>query len=190
MPVGPVGRETLLELMPKVIYLVAKEEQAATIFRRIAGLIEQVALRTPYMQLLRDNNLVLERFIKLLKDNHYASELITSHPILLDELFIPQYFEAPPSAQEFFAMLQERLLRIPQDDLETVMEELRLFKKVMVFRIALSDKAGKLPLMKISDALTWLAEAIVKELMILAWDQNSKSMESQKVQVLMILVLL
>ena len=174
MPVGPVGRETLLELMPKVIYLVAKEEQAATIFRRIAGLIEQVALRTPYMQLLRDNNLVLERFIKLLKENHYASELITSHPILLDELFIPQYFDAPPSAQEFFAMLQERLLRIPQDDLETVMEELRLFKKVMVFRIALSDKAGKLPLMKISDALTWLAEAIVKELMILAWDQNSK----------------
>lgn len=71
-------------------------------------------------------------------------------------------------------MLQERLLRIPQDDLETVMEELRLFKKVMVFRIALSDKAGKLPLMKISDALTWLAEAIVKELMILAWDQNAK----------------
>lgn len=174
MPVGPVGRETLLELMPKVIYLVAKEEQAATIFRRIAGLIEQVALRTPYMQLLRDNNLVLERFIKLLKDNHYASELITSHPILLDELFIPQYFDAPPSAQEFFAMLQERLMRIPQDDLETVMEELRLFKKVMVFRIALSDKAGKLPLMKISDALTWLAEAIVKELMILAWDQNAK----------------
>lgn len=174
MPVGPVGRETLLELMPKVIYLVAKEEKASTIFRRIAGLIEQVALRTPYMQLLRDNNSVLERFIKLLKENHYASELITSHPILLDELFIPQYFDAPPSAQEFFAMLQERLLRIPQDDLETVMEELRLFKKIMVFRIALSDKAGKLPLMQISDALTWLAEAIVKELMILAWDQNAR----------------
>lgn len=60
----------------------------------------------------------------------------------------------------------------------------------MAFRIALSDKAGKLPLMKISDALTWLAEAIVKELMILAWDQNAKSMVSLKVQVLMILVLL
>ncbi|MGN0894295.1 MAG: bifunctional [glutamate--ammonia ligase]-adenylyl-L-tyrosine phosphorylase/[glutamate--ammonia-ligase] adenylyltransferase [Succinivibrio sp.] len=171
MPVGPVGRETLLELMPKVILLISKEEQSATLFKRIAGLIEQVALRTPYMQLLRDNNLVLERFIILLKENHYASELITSHPILLDELFIPQYFEAPPSADEFFAMLQERLLRIPQDDLEAVMEELRLFKKIMVFRVALSDKAGKLPLMKISDALTWLAEAIVRQLVILSWEQ-------------------
>lgn len=174
MPVGPIGRETLLELMPKVIFLIGKEEQASTLFKRVASLIEQVALRTPYMQLLRDNNFVLERFIKLLKDNHFASELITSHPILLDELFIPQYFDAPPTADEFFAMLQERLLRVDKNDLETIMEELRLFKKIMIFRIALSDKAGKLPLMKISDALTWLAEAVVRELLILSWDQNAQ----------------
>lgn len=172
MPVGPVGRETLLELMPKVIMVIAREENCSSLFTRVAGLIEKVALRTPYMQLLRDNNDVLERFITLLKENHFASELITSHPILLDELFIPQYFDMPPTAQEFFAMLQERLLRIERDDLEAIMEELRLFKKIMVFRVALSDKAGKLPLMKISDALTWLAEAIVKELIILAWDQT------------------
>ena len=173
-PVGPVGRETLLELMPKVIFLIVKEQKAATLFKRVGSLIERVALRTPYMQLLRDNNEVLERFINLLKDNHFASELITSHPILLDELFIPQYFDAPPSEDEFFMMLQERLLRIETDDLEAIMEELRLFKKIMIFRIALSDKAGRLPLMKISDALTFLAQAIVHELLILAWEQNAK----------------
>ena len=71
-------------------------------------------------------------------------------------------------------MLQERLLRVDKNDLETIMEELRLFKKIMIFRIALSDKAGKLPLMKISDALTWLAEAVVRELLILSWDQNAQ----------------
>ncbi|SKA67263.1 glutamate-ammonia-ligase adenylyltransferase [Succinivibrio dextrinosolvens DSM 3072] len=172
MPVGPVGRETLLELMPKVIYLIAKEQQSAALFKRMSGLIEKIALRTPYIQLLRDKNEVLERFIELLKDNHFASELITSHPILLDELFIPQYFTKPPSPDEFLSMLQEQLLRIDRDDLEAVMEELRLFKKIMVFRIALSDKAGKLPLMKISDALTWLAEALIKELIVIAWDLN------------------
>ncbi len=172
MPVGPVGRETLLELMPKVIYLITKEQQSAALFKRMSGLIEKIALRTPYIQLLRDKNEVLERFIELLKDNHFASELITSHPILLDELFIPQYFTKPPSPDEFLSMLQEQLLRIDRDDLEAVMEELRLFKKIMVFRIALSDKAGKLPLMKISDALTWLAEALIKELIVIAWELN------------------
>ncbi len=172
MPVGPVGRETLLELMPKVIYLIAKENQSAALFKRMSGLIEKIALRTPYIQLLRDKNEVLERFIALLKDNHFASELITTHPILLDELFIPQYFDHPPSPDEFLSMLQEQLLRIDREDLEAVMEELRLFKKIMVFRIALSDKAGKLPLMKISDALTWLAEALIKELIVIAWELN------------------
>ena len=168
MPVGPVGRETLLALMPKVIYLIARAPQSAALFKRMSGLIEKIALRTPYIQLLRDKNEVLERFIELLKENHFASELITSHPILLDELFIPQYFNKPPSPDEFLSMLQEQLLRIDRDDLEAVMEELRLFKKMMVFRIALSDKAGKLPLMKISDALTWLAEAFIKELIVIA----------------------
>ncbi len=172
MPVGPVGRETLLELMPKVIALVARYENADVLFARVSGLIERVALRTPYLQLLRDQNEVLERFIRLLIDNQFASELITAHPILLDELFIPQYFEKPPKTDEFFAMLQERLMRIDVNDLEALMEELRLFKKIMIFRIALSDKAGKLPLMKISDCLTFLAEAIIKELILLAWDQT------------------
>ncbi len=174
MPVGPVGRETLLELMPKVIALVARYENADVLFSRVSGLIERVALRTPYLQLLRDQNEVMERFIQLLIDNQFASELITAHPILLDELFIPQYFEKPPKTDEFFAMLQERLMRIDLNDLETVMEELRLFKKIMIFRIALSDKAGKLPLMKISDCLTFLAEAIIRELILLAWDQTEQ----------------
>ncbi len=174
MPVGPLGRETLFSLMPKVIYTIAKKENAPTLFSRLSGLIERIALRTPYLQLLDDKREVLERFIELSRDNHFACELITEHPILLDELFIPQYFTTPPSTDEFFAMLQERLLRIDEEDLELVMDELRLFKKIMVFRIALSDKAGKLPLMKISDALTWLAEAIIKELIILAWKQMAQ----------------
>ncbi len=174
MPVGPLGRETLLSLMPKVIYTIAQKENAPTLFSRLSGLIERIALRTPYLQLLDDKREVLERFIELSRDNHFACELITEHPILLDELFIPQYFTTPPSTDEFFAMLQERLLRIDEEDLELVMDELRLFKKIMVFRIALSDKAGKLPLMKISDALTWLAEAIIKELIILAWKQMAQ----------------
>ena len=58
------------------------------------------------------------------------------------------------------------------DHLEEQMEELRLFKKLMVLRIAMSDNAETLPLMKISDSLTWLAEAIIRELIILAWKQT------------------
>lgn len=171
-PVGPVGRETLVRLMPKIILAVSAESEAPNLFKKVAGLVEQVATRTPYMQLLADNNSVLQRFIGLIRGNVFASELITAHPILLDELLMPQFYHTPPSCEENLLKLQERMLRVENDDLEEQMEELRLFKKIMIFRIAMSDKAQTLPVMKISDALTWLAEAIVKELLVLAWHQT------------------
>ncbi len=169
MPVGPVGRATLQKLMPRLIGAVCDRENCSKIYAKLAKLISTIALRTPYLQLLRDNAQVLKRVVSIISDNAFATDLITAHPILLDELIMPQYFNTPPSTGEFQAMLRERMLRIEGDDLEEQMEEMRLFKKLMVLRVSLSDKAGKLPLMKISDCLTFLAEALVRELMALAW---------------------
>ncbi len=169
MPVGPVGRATLLKLMPRLIAAVCNESNSAAIFKKLSKLISTVALRTPYLQLLRDNAQVLKRVISIIGENAFATDLITAHPILLDELITPQYFSAPPSTEDFLQALRERMLRIESDDLEQQMEEMRLFKKLTVFRVSLSDKAGKLPLMKISDCLTFLAEAEVREMLSLAW---------------------
>ena len=174
MPVGPVGRETLLRLMPKVITQIAPVTHPDELFRKVGALIEKVALRTTYLQLLDNNKSTLHRLITLLQENAFAGDLISAHPILLDELIAPQYLDVPPKPEEFLQMLQERLLRIDPDDLEEQMEELRLFKKIMVLRIAMSDKSEHLPLMKISDSLTWLAEALVRELLNMSWDQMQK----------------
>ncbi len=171
MPVGPVGRETLLHLMPKVILKVSRYQEPHVLFNKVSSLIAKVALRTTYLQLLDQHDHALDRLITLVDKNAFALELISAHPILLDELIVPQYLDAPPSTSEFLQLLQERLVRIPSDDLEEQMEELRLFKKMMVLRIAMSDQSEHLPLMKISDSLTFLAEAMLQELMVLAWEQ-------------------
>lgn len=60
-------------------------------------------------------------------------------------------------------------MRIPEDDLEQQMEALRHFKLAHRLRVAASEIAGTLPLMKVSDYLTWLAEAVLKEVLMLAW---------------------
>lgn len=174
MPVGPVGRTTLKSLMPKVVRMAAEVEHPAAMFGKLAHLIEVIALRTPYLQMLNDNQQVLRRFMSLTEENAFACDLINSHPILLDELLMPQYFDAPPQVEEFQAQLRERMLRVDPEDLEEQMEEMRLFKKIMVFRIAFSDRSGHLPLMKVSDCLTWLAEAIVRELLTQAWINTVK----------------
>lgn len=178
MPVGPVGRDTLSRLLPKALHAVCRgtaPTAAAHALSGLASLITTVALRTTYLQLLNDNEGVLGRVIELINENAYATDLVTAHPILLDELIIPQYFTAPPKPQEYLSWLQERMLRVDPDDLEQQMEELRLFKKIMVFRISMSDKSGHLPLMKVSDCLTFLAEAIVRQVLVLAWRYTVKS---------------
>lgn len=180
LPMGPVGRETLLRLMPSLIKLVCVHENAPALFNKIATLIEKVSLRTTYLQLLAENSQACKRLVNLLNENEFAGGLISAHPILLDELIAPHYFKAPPRPDEYLSWLNERLLRINPDDLESQMEELRLFKKIMVLRIAMSDRAESLPLMKISDSLTWLAEALIRELAILAWNQTVKRFGSPK----------
>lgn len=169
MPVGPIGRDTLTRLMPRLIQEVALYPNASSLFNKVALLLERVALRTTYLQLLVENTSTRSKLLSLLNDNDFAGALISAHPILLDELIAPRYFTAPPKPDEYLAWLNERLLRIEPDDLEEQMEELRLFKKIMVLRVSMSDQSQSLPLMKISDSLTWLAEAILREVALLAW---------------------
>jgi len=67
--------------------------------------------------------------------------------------------------------LNQRLLRIPEDDLEEQMDALRHFNQAHKLQIAASDITGVLPLMKVSDHLTWLAEVVLEKSMLLAWRQ-------------------
>lgn len=176
LPIGPIGYQTLLRLMPKLIILVAKYDEPDKLFKLVANLIERICLRTTYLQLLNENDMARTRLVSLFYDSKFASELICAHPILLDELIAPRYFTTPPKSEEYFALLREQLMRVNPDDLEEQMEELRLFKKIMVLRIAMSDRAQSLPLMKISDCLSFLAEAIMQTVCYLAWDQTAKKL--------------
>lgn len=50
-------------------------------------------------------------------------------------------------------------------------EALRQFKQAQLLRIAAADIAGTLPVMKVSDHLTWLAEAMIDAVVQQAWVQ-------------------
>ena len=56
------------------------------------------------------------------------------------------------------------------------MEALRQFKQVQLLRIVAADIAGALPLMKVSDHLTWLAEAITEEVVNQAWGPDERAL--------------
>jgi len=97
-----------------------------------------------------------------------ATEL-ARHPLLLDELLDPQTLYQPAPNNSYREELREYLLRVPQEDEEQQVEALRQFKLTQQLRIAAADIAGTLPVMKVSDHLTWLAEALLEVVVWQAW---------------------
>jgi len=112
--------------------------------------------------------------VRLCDASHLVSEQLARYPILLDELLDPQHLYHPTPLDQYKPQLRQFLLRIPEEDVEQQMEALRQFKQVQLLRIVAADIAGALPLMKVSDHLTWLAEAITEEVVNQAWAQMSE----------------
>ena len=65
--------------------------------------------------------------------------------------------------------LRQQVARLGVDDLEAQMDALRYFKASHVLRVAASELVGRLPLMQVSDKLTWIAEVILEEVLAVAW---------------------
>ncbi|MGH8352973.1 MAG: bifunctional [glutamate--ammonia ligase]-adenylyl-L-tyrosine phosphorylase/[glutamate--ammonia-ligase] adenylyltransferase [Pseudomonas sp.] len=167
-----LGRERLDAFIPRLLAQAVEHESPDRVLERVLPLVEAVARRSAYLVLLSENPGALQRLIALCAASPWIAEQITRFPLLLDELLNEGRLFKPPLAPELAAELRERLTRIPEDDLEQQMEALRHFKLAHGLRVAASEIAGSLPLMKVSDYLTWLAEAILEQVLALAWRQT------------------
>ncbi|MBF7729861.1 bifunctional [glutamate--ammonia ligase]-adenylyl-L-tyrosine phosphorylase/[glutamate--ammonia-ligase] adenylyltransferase [Pseudomonas sp. N040] len=167
-----MGRERLDAFMPRLLAQAVEHEFPHRVLERVMPLVEKVARRSAYLVLLGENPGAMQRLISLCAASPWISEQIARFPLLLDELLNEGRLFNPPLAPELAAELRERLMRIPEDDLEQQMEALRHFKLAHRLRVAASEIAGTLPLMKVSDYLTWLAEAILEQVLALAWRQT------------------
>ncbi|MBP5957586.1 bifunctional [glutamate--ammonia ligase]-adenylyl-L-tyrosine phosphorylase/[glutamate--ammonia-ligase] adenylyltransferase [Pseudomonas anatoliensis] len=167
-----LGRERLDLFIPRLIAQAVEHDNPDLVLERVLPLVEAVARRSAYLVLLTENPGALRRLLTLCAASPWIAEQITRFPLLLDELLNEGRLFKPPLAPELAAELRERLTRIPEDDLEQQMEALRHFKLAHRLRVAASEIAGSLPLMKVSDYLTWLAEAILAQVLALAWRQT------------------
>jgi glutamate-ammonia-ligase adenylyltransferase len=164
-----LGRERLDAFVPRVLAQTVEHSNPDLVLERVLPLIEAVARRSAYLVLLTENPSALQRLLILCAASPWIAEQITRFPLLLDELLNKGRLFNPPLAPELAAELRERLMRIPEEDLEQQMEALRHFKLAHRLRVAASEITGSLPLMKVSDYLTWLAEAILEQVLALAW---------------------
>lgn len=169
--VGPRGRELLAKLMPSLLHVVAKEQANALVVNRVFGVFRQIVSRTAYLELLFENPRALQQLVKLCGRSGWLAEHLARYPMLLDELIDPEQLYQVATGADYHDRLRLQLMRVPEDDLELLMETLRQYKQAQQLRIAAADITGILPLMKVSDHLTWLAEALMSKVVELAWQQ-------------------
>ncbi|MBM7037448.1 bifunctional [glutamate--ammonia ligase]-adenylyl-L-tyrosine phosphorylase/[glutamate--ammonia-ligase] adenylyltransferase [Vibrio ulleungensis] len=171
---GPRGREVLNHLMPKLFEKAFSNADVEFGLPRVLHVLNRISTRTTYLELLDEHPGALSQLVRLCTASPMISELLGKYPILLDELLDPAHLYNPVELSSYKRELRDFLARIPQDDMEQQMEGLRQFKQVCILRIAAADIAGALPVMKVSDHLTSLAEAIVDAVVHQAWLQLSE----------------
>ena len=166
-----VGQRRLQRLMPKLLRRISRVEDQVLVFARVLKIIEMIGGRTVYLALLYDNAAVLERVIDICARSQFLADQIATFPLLLDELIDPHIFEELASREQFEQELTVRIASMDDADPERQIELLKQFQRAAMFRIAVADLSGRLPLMKVSDRLTDLAELIVRAALAFAMHQ-------------------
>ncbi|MEQ6886090.1 bifunctional [glutamate--ammonia ligase]-adenylyl-L-tyrosine phosphorylase/[glutamate--ammonia-ligase] adenylyltransferase [Salicola sp. Rm-C-2C1-2] len=163
------GRRRLDRFLPRLLANLAEEYAPSATLERVLPLVEAVLRRSAYLLLLTENPSALRELVRLCAASPWVADQLAETPLLLDELLNAESLYTPPDRDQLQADLNQQMLRIPLDDLEEQMEALRHFRKAHVLRVAASEIRGTLPLMKVSDYLTWIAEAVLEHVVTLAW---------------------
>ncbi|MCL6268355.1 bifunctional [glutamate--ammonia ligase]-adenylyl-L-tyrosine phosphorylase/[glutamate--ammonia-ligase] adenylyltransferase [Sansalvadorimonas sp. 2012CJ34-2] len=163
--------ERIDQFMPRLLQAVLREDNPDQALLRVLTIVEAVLRRTAYLVLLIENPGALEHLVSLCAASPMITDQIARHPALLDEFLNLGSLYSPPEKNELEDELRQQLAHIPEDDLETQMESLRYFRMSHMLRVAAAQVAGKMPLMKESDYLTWTAESILRAVLDIAWKQ-------------------
>lgn len=169
--IGPRGRDVLDHLLPKLLAKLVSQPDAQRVLQRLTPLLLSIVSRTTYLELLLESDVVLTHVVRLCAASPMIAVQLARHPLLLDELLDPASLYQPLPLNAYRNELRQYLMRVPEDDEEQQLEALRQFKQAQLLRIAAEDITGVLPVMKVSDHLTWLAEAMIGAVVQQAWGQ-------------------
>ena len=179
-----VSRDRLNALLPRLAELCAEVSNGDNALRRTLALLEAIARRAAYLAFLAEYPQVLPRLVRLLAASAWAGDYLTQHPILLDELMDTRELYVAPDWPELDAQLAGQL-EMHAGDTEREMDTLRQFQQAQSFHLLAMDLQGLLPLEKLSDHLSDLADLILRHVLRLCWrDARKKHCEQARFSII------
>ena len=165
------GAERLHQLVPMTLRVIADHSEAPDLaLERVLRVLETVMRRTAYLAMLIERPMVLTQLARLTGMSPWIADQICRRPLLLDELIDPRRTYTPRERGDLEGELDILLAPLDPDDLEQQMERLRQFAHGNILRVAAADLTGGVPLMKVSDYLTEIAEVAVGRTLALTFE--------------------
>lgn len=162
-----ISRARMDRFMPLLLARLSTESEPDLGFTRVFSFVQAVSRRTAYIVLLLENPVALSQLILLCTGSPWLTEQLSRYPVLLDELLRP--LSSPPSKVELTDQLRQSLLRATTDDMDEQLVTVQNFKQEQMLVVAAAELSGTLPLMKVSDSLTWVAETVLEQVLDMAW---------------------
>jgi [glutamine synthetase] adenylyltransferase / [glutamine synthetase]-adenylyl-L-tyrosine phosphorylase len=164
----PASRERFDGLVPALLRAASRFTNMDQTLDRMLDLLESISRRAAYLALLQEFPDALGRVAKLASASSWAADYLTRHPILLDELLDDREVMSPPDWRRFEVLLEAQL-HDTEGDPERQMDVLRNLQHMKVFRLLIRDLEGLLPLEKLSDHLSYLADLMLAKALELTW---------------------
>jgi glutamate-ammonia-ligase adenylyltransferase len=155
-------------LVPRMIAAAAETPDADATLSRGLDLLEAISRRAAYLALLQQYPQALAKVAQIVSSSSWAADYLNRHPVLLDELLDARLLEAAHDWNTFRSQLSSTLDDV-EPDTERQMDLLREAHHAQVFRLLTQDLSGLLPLERLSDHLTELADIMVDFALRLAW---------------------
>jgi glutamate-ammonia-ligase adenylyltransferase len=162
------GRQRFEAFLPLLCEMAAHEANPDAALTRALPFVRAVCRRSAYLVLLQENPAALKHLLSLVAASTWVADRLASRPELLDELLHETQLFSAPSRDEIKALVRQQLLRIPEEDLEGQMGALSRIKEGVILRVAASELSGTLPVMQVSDNLTFLAEVMIEQAIAVA----------------------
>ncbi|MEN7342780.1 MAG: bifunctional [glutamate--ammonia ligase]-adenylyl-L-tyrosine phosphorylase/[glutamate--ammonia-ligase] adenylyltransferase [Pseudomonadota bacterium] len=144
-------------------------DDAALIAERVLSVATAVTRRSAYLSLLNEQPAALTRLIDIAAASESVTRRLAAYPLLLDELLETGEAGAALSRDMLSDRLARMLDEVRNDDAEGRMHALIRFAQAAWFRVAAADCLGHLPIMKVSDRLSDVAELILEACFEIAW---------------------
>ena len=159
--------DRLVTLLPWVIKEVLEDSTPARTLGRVLSVLEVLVQRSIYLVLLEENPQTIRNLVRVCAASPWLTEQLVKTPALMDQLIEVESLTQLPNAETLKTQAMEIVQqaqhhesnRVVQLDEEFFMNQIRIWRHAQVFKVAVADIEQRLPVMAVSDHLTWIAEA-------------------------------